>query len=96
MEGQMQAINELLVTPEFLDEIRKAGSDEDVQKIFGVHGIRLSLEEVAQMLDASEQVYGQGEGELSERALEHVSGGRSFGAILNICLPITYPRRRRW
>ena len=52
MEGQMQAINELLVTPEFLDEIRKAGSDEDVQKIFGVHGIRLSLEEVAQMLDA--------------------------------------------
>lgn len=72
-EKRFMSASELLVKPEFVEELKSAETDEDVQQLFAKHGVELSLEDIAQMV--KESAINAGKEELGEDSLESVSGG---------------------
>lgn len=73
MEEKFVKVNELLKDSSFIEELKTAENDEDVQKLFAAKGIDLSLDEIAQMVQ--ESIAAHEKGELDEESLENVSGG---------------------
>ena len=83
MEEKFVQVNELLKDESFIEELKTAENDEDVQKLFAAKGIDLSLDEIAQMVQ--ESIVAHNNGELDENSLDNVSGGVIGTLCLGFC-----------
>ena len=102
MEEKQVKLEELMKDEAFLDAIFSKESSEEVQKLFAEKGVELTMEEVDGLAAAILQAAPEGNGELSEDALDSVAGGTLwFPRPLPFPFPFPRPRpgkwpRRRW
>ena len=104
MEEKQAKLEELMKDEAFLDAIFSKESSEEVQKLFAEKGVELTMEAVEGLAAAVLQAAPEGNGELSEDALDSVAGGRRIIWLpLPIPFPIPFPiprpgkwPRRRW
>lgn len=100
MEEKQAKLEELMKDEAFVDAIFSKESSEEVQKLFAEKGVELTMEEVEGLAAAVLQAAPEGNGELSEDALDSVAGGthRWFPRPLPFPFPFPFPRPRpgRW
>ena len=81
------------------EKLGKAESMEEVVRAFSEEGIEVSAEQLEAMLNEATSA----DGEISEEALDHVSGGAPFSALfryITLLFPLPAPRpfppKRPW
>ena len=96
MEEKQAKLEELMKGEAFLDAIFSKESSEEVQKLFAEKGVALTLEEVEGLAAAVLQAAPEGNGELSEDALDSVAGGRIMWVPFPFPIPFPIPRPGKW
>lgn len=96
MEEKQAKLEELMKDEAFLDAMFSKESSEEVQKLFAEKGVELTMEEVEGLAAAILQAAPEGNGELSEDALDSVAGGRIIWLPIPFPIPIPWPDHRRW
>jgi bacteriocin-like protein len=77
---------EILKKEDFLEKLKGAKNDEEVQKLFADYGATVSLNEIAQMVVESAKVHEQ-QSELNEEQLNNVTGGVMIEMVIAVaCL----------
>lgn len=87
MNTNEMTLNSKVMDEAFLDRLASIGSLDEALKILKDEGIEMTREELAENMDAGEQLLQESgvlteDGELSEEALEAVAGGRNWKLIL--------------
>ena len=87
-EELTEKVNELLENPQFVEALTETKSREDMARVLGEFGVKVTAEELDDILASV-----PASGELSEEDLEAVSGGCSYWIIvLAILLGISIAR----
>lgn len=79
MEEKLNKIEALANDEKFIDQMKKASSKEDLQRVFAEFGVDLTREEIDAIAEAIEKMMSD---ELNENDLENAAGGVSALAIL--------------
>lgn len=93
MEEKQVKLEELMKDKAFVDAIFSKETSEEVQKLFAEKGVELTMEEVEGLAAAILQAAPEGNGELSENALDSVAGGIGIRWFPRP-LPFPFPRPR--
>lgn len=83
MEEKKAKLEELMKDEAFLNAMFSKESSEEVQKLFAEKGVELTIEEVEGLAAAILQAAPEGNGELSEDALDSVAGGGIVERVLS-------------
>lgn len=89
-------MEELMKDEAFLDAMFSKESSEEVQKLFAENGVGLTMEEVEDLAAAILEAAPEGNGELSEDALDSVAGGRIIWLPIPFPIPFPIPRPGKW
>lgn len=100
MEEKQAKLEELMKDEAFVKAMFSKESSEEVQKLFAENGVELTMEEIEGLAAAILQAAPEGNGELSEDALDSVAGGRiiwlPFPFPIPFPIPLPIPRPGKW